>query len=90
MSVPDTGYVIDKKARVALERALIEGNHRERVMGVYWELENDLWVSPRKSKKLHPIDDMKAKVALFVWVNGARRTTIAPCNVLTTKNLESN
>jgi hypothetical protein len=33
--VPDYGYVVDKKARVALERAL--RNPRKRVMGVEWE-----------------------------------------------------
>jgi hypothetical protein len=35
MSVLGFGYVVNNKARVALERAL--GNPRKRVMGVEWE-----------------------------------------------------
>jgi len=35
MSVPVYGYVVNNKARVALERAL--GNPRKRVIGVEWE-----------------------------------------------------
>ena len=35
MSVPVYGYVVNNKARVALERAL--RNPRKRVMGVDWE-----------------------------------------------------
>jgi len=35
MSVPGIGYVIDNKARVALERAL--RNRRKRILGVEWE-----------------------------------------------------
>gem|GEM_PF-4440317 len=36
MSVPVYGYVVNNKARVALERAF--RNPRKRVMGVEWEL----------------------------------------------------
>ena len=35
MSLPNYGYVVNNKARVALERAF--RNPRERVMGVDWE-----------------------------------------------------